>query len=206
MLQLLDRWQTENIHSFSPKREAVTDFTAHADKFMETTVWSHECRVLDKNYKTGGLGLALWPGSPLHYTEALQELRADDWDIRYIGNRFDWLGNGLSQTEFDLTSDLSYYIRDTDDTRYASRFKRREILTGSGTQPPRTFNKILRPKNAPAIGLSTFIPSTAVHQDAILPETTTKAEVSALGKALANAPTVAVATLTPPRTPPNERA
>jgi cation diffusion facilitator CzcD-associated flavoprotein CzcO len=39
MLALCDRWQTENIHSFTPKKEAVTDFLAHTDNFMKQTIW-----------------------------------------------------------------------------------------------------------------------------------------------------------------------
>jgi hypothetical protein len=38
MLTLCDRWQTENIHSFTPKEEAVADFLAHTDNFMKKTI------------------------------------------------------------------------------------------------------------------------------------------------------------------------
>ena len=86
--------------------------------------------------------ILLWPGSTLHYLETLRELRADDWDIRYKGNRFAWLGNGFSQTEMDPVSDLAYYIRDSDDSLFASRSKRRKVLTKSGSVPPRTLHTI----------------------------------------------------------------
>jgi hypothetical protein len=48
---------------------------------------------------------ALWPGSTLHYVEALIEIRWEDWDVEYSGNRFEWLGNGFSRTEGDGTAD-----------------------------------------------------------------------------------------------------
>lgn len=72
----------------------------------------------------------------------MKELRADDWDIQYAGNRFAWLGNGFSQTEFDPTSDLACYIRDADDSPFASRGKRREVFSKSGSQAPRQVNTI----------------------------------------------------------------
>lgn len=84
----------------------------------------------------------MWPGSPLHYREAMAHVRGDDWDVNYSGNRFAWLGNGFSQTEFDPTSDLAYYLRDEDDSPYASRGKRREVATRSGTQAKRVLHTI----------------------------------------------------------------
>ena len=59
----------------------------------------------------------------------MADIRADDWDIRYRGNRFEWLGNGFSRTETDEESDLGWYIRETDDGPYMSREKRRRLQT-----------------------------------------------------------------------------
>lgn len=134
MLKLIDRWQTENIHAFSPKMEAVEDFLAHTDAFMKKTIWEEDCRSWYKNNSASARVSALWPGSTLHYIEAMQELRADDWDITYKGNRFAWLGDGYSQTELDQTCDLGYYIRDRDDSPYSSKGKRRKVLTHSGSR------------------------------------------------------------------------
>ncbi|KAF9006158.1 hypothetical protein BDQ17DRAFT_1389720 [Cyathus striatus] len=125
MLKLINRWQTENIHRFSPKAEAIEDFIAFKDQFMKDTVWAKDCR----SWKI----TALWPGSTLHYLEALKEPRYDDWDIKYSGNRFAYLGNGSSQTEVDMTSDTAYYVRDHDDSPYLSRSKQRKVETKSGT-------------------------------------------------------------------------
>ena len=129
MLRFCDRWQTENIHSFSPKKEAVEDFLAHVAKTMEKMVWADNCRSWYKKGTTDKAALILWPGSGLHFREALTEIRADDFDILYNGNRFSWLGNGFSQTEKDPTSDTAYYIREHDDGPYLSRGKRRHNLT-----------------------------------------------------------------------------
>lgn len=142
MLQLIDRYQTENISSFVPKPEAVADFMTHCATFMKKTVWSEHCRSSFKNNSVSDRTASMWPGSPLHYREAMAQLRADDWDVRYRGNRFDWLGNGFSQTEWDPTSDLAYYICDGDESGFASRGRRREVLSKSGSQQERVLHTI----------------------------------------------------------------
>ncbi|KAI9842245.1 MAG: hypothetical protein M1837_007390 [Sclerophora amabilis] len=145
ILALIDRWQTENIHSFSPKPAAVEDFLEHTEAFMKNTVWTDECRSGYKNHTVQGRTPSLWPGSSLHCVEALKDLRADDWHIRYRGNRFAWLGDGFSQAELDPTCDLGYYLKDHDDSPYSSRSKRREMSTKSGSMPPRALFKVQRP-------------------------------------------------------------
>ncbi|KDR80776.1 hypothetical protein GALMADRAFT_222374 [Galerina marginata CBS 339.88] len=133
MLRMMDRWQTENIHSFFPKVEAIEDFIAFKDEFMKGTVWNQECRSWYKSNSITGKVTALWPGSTMHYLEAIAEPRYDDWEFKYAGNRFAFLGNGYSQTEKDETADWAYYIRTEDDSPYLSRGKQRKVLSKSGT-------------------------------------------------------------------------
>ncbi|KAF8902333.1 monooxygenase [Gymnopilus junonius] len=133
MLKMMDRWQTETIHSFSPKKEAVEDFVEWKDEYMKGTVWQEECRSWYKRNSVSGKVTALWPGSTMHYLEALAEPRYDDWDIKYDGNRFAFLGNGSSQTEKDPTADWAYYIKNEDDGPYLSRGKRRKVFSKSGS-------------------------------------------------------------------------
>ena len=133
MLRWCDRWQTENIKSITPKLSAIEDFAAHTDHFMRDTIWKSGCRSWYKSHTVDGRVSALWPGSSLHYFEAMQYIRADDFDVEYNGNRFAWLGNGFSQTELDETCDLAYYIREEDDSPFLSKGKQRRILTKSGT-------------------------------------------------------------------------
>ena len=133
MLRMINRWQTENIHSFNPKVEAVQDFIAFKDEFMKATVWEHECKSWYKNNSTSGKVTALWPGSTLHYLEAIADPRYEDWDFKYRGNRFAFLGNGRSQVESDSTADWAYYIRNEDDGPYLSRMKQTRIVSNSGT-------------------------------------------------------------------------
>ncbi|KAK4570504.1 hypothetical protein LTR86_002584 [Recurvomyces mirabilis] len=133
MCKLIDHWQTHNIKSFSPKKEAVEDFIRHKDEFMRRTVWSDPCRSWYKSGQIDAPITALWPGSTLHYIEALADVRMEDFNVEYAGNRFSYLGNGYSQTELDETCDWAYYIREEDDGEWLSRGKRRKDLTRSGT-------------------------------------------------------------------------
>ncbi|KAF1990549.1 FAD/NAD(P)-binding domain-containing protein [Aulographum hederae CBS 113979] len=132
--KLIDRYQTHNIRTFAPTKDAISDFVAHKDEFMKRSVWADPCRSW---YKAGTQNpdtiTALWPGSTLHYMEALAALRMEDYEVKYQGNRFAWLGNGYSQTELDDTADWAYYIREHDDGEPLSLDVRRRILNKSGT-------------------------------------------------------------------------
>jgi hypothetical protein len=132
MLKMITRWQTENWTTFAPKMQAVDDFIAHKDHFMKRTVWEEQCRSWYKNNSASGKVSALWPGSTLHYIEAMKDVHFDDWDINYQGNRFAWLGNGYSQCELDDLADTGYYIRSEDDGPYLSRGKARKVETKHG--------------------------------------------------------------------------
>lgn len=112
---------------------------------MQKAVYSEPCRSGHKNHTVSGRVPVLWPGSTLHYLQTMQEVRADDWDVRYSGNRFSFLGNGISHAEFDSTSDLSYYIRVHDDSPPLTRRKRMELTMRSGSQPARVLHRTHRP-------------------------------------------------------------
>ncbi|KAK4941427.1 hypothetical protein LTR10_018696 [Elasticomyces elasticus] len=133
MMRIIDRYQVHNIKSFAPTTEAVSDFIKYKDEFMKKTVWADPCRSWYKANQADAPVTALWPGSTLHYIEALGEVRWEDFNVEYNGNRFAWLGNGYSQTELDQTADWAYYVRDHDDGEYFSRGRKREIITKSGT-------------------------------------------------------------------------
>ncbi|KAI0095873.1 FAD/NAD(P)-binding domain-containing protein [Daldinia grandis] len=137
----IDRYQTEPIHSMAPKAAACADFKAHVASFMDKAVWSDNCRNSHNNHEVGGRVPTTWPGSTLHYLEAIREPRWDDWEVKYAGNRFSWLGNGISQTEWDPTADLGYYIRRSDDGPWDSRWKRNGSLNKSGSMPPRVLHR-----------------------------------------------------------------
>ncbi|KAJ3552624.1 hypothetical protein NP233_g12838 [Leucocoprinus birnbaumii] len=132
-LKLINRYQTENIHSISPKREAVRDFMNHKNSYMTRTVWDLPCRSWYKAGSKSNSVTAVWVGSTLHYLETLREPRYEDWDFTYIGNRFAYLGNGYSQVELDRTADWSYYLRNEDDSPLIGRAKERRVYSKSGS-------------------------------------------------------------------------
>lgn len=129
MLKFCDRWQTENIHSFSPKQEVVDEFVVYAREILRKTVWTDGCSSWYKKGTTNSEALVLWPGSSLHFVEAISEIRADDWNIVYHDNRWAWLGNGFSQVEMDPLADKVAYLGDHDTSPFLSKRKRREITT-----------------------------------------------------------------------------
>jgi len=137
----IDRWQTEPIRSITLKQEAADDFAAHVTDVMRKLVWTDGCRNSHNNHVVGGRTPTTWPGSTLHYLEAMREPRGDDWEVSYQGNRFSFLGTGISQTEWDPTSDAAYYIRTHDDSRHGSRLKRTLAIAKTGSQPPRQLHR-----------------------------------------------------------------
>jgi len=116
IIQMLSKFQKENIRSFDVKNDAVEDFGLWKDQFMEDTIWREECRSWYKAGSAAGKILALWPGSTLHYLEALRTPRYEDWNFTYQTgkSRFAYLGNGHSVAE--KSRNLSYYIRNHDDS------------------------------------------------------------------------------------------
>jgi hypothetical protein len=135
MLKMCNRWQTENIHSFAPKEDVVRELQEQIDTMLEKTVWTDSCNSW---YKPAGKTSrpSLWPGSGLHYMESISAIRAEDYDIQYRGNRFEWLGNGFSQVETDPECDVAFYVRQKDNSELLGATKRRRLLAaGSGLDP-----------------------------------------------------------------------
>jgi hypothetical protein len=155
----IDRYTTEPIHSFAPKEQACEEFTAHVSSFMARhAVWSDKCRNSHNNHReVGGRTPTTWPGSTLHYLEAMREVRGDDWEVRYTGNRFSFLGVGVSQTEWEPTADLAYYIRDRDEGgssmgRGTARRKNRTLgIARVGSLEPRVLHRQVKLAAASAV-------------------------------------------------------
>ncbi|KAF2676349.1 monooxygenase [Lentithecium fluviatile CBS 122367] len=145
VLRAIDRYRTEPIHSFHPTPAAESDFTAHVATFMKKSVYTDKCRSGHKGHTVAGRVPTLWPGSTLHYLQAMQEFRGQDWDVRYTGNRFSYLGNGISHAEFDPTSDLAYYLKEEDDMAPLTRRERMKVQFRSGSQPERMLHFTYRP-------------------------------------------------------------
>lgn len=51
-----------------------------------------------------------WPGSGYHFLEAIAQPRWEDWNFKYrSGNRFQYLGNGMTRREVE-GGDLAWFI------------------------------------------------------------------------------------------------
>lgn len=146
MMKLINRFQTETISSFTPNTTAVSEFLDHKESIMKHMVWTSDCRSWYKNQNGTGKVIAIWPGSILHYREALEEPRYEDWDFRCDvnqsqgeakkPNRYAYLGMGYSRTEMDPTSDWTYYITNEDESPHLSREARRRVIAKAGSVVP----------------------------------------------------------------------
>jgi hypothetical protein len=117
IMRMLSKFQKENLRSFDVKQGPVDEFSQWKDDFMSKTIWTEECRSWYKAGSTHGKVAALWPGSTLHYLEAIRETKWEDWNFTYQAgsNRWAYLGNGHSSAE-KRNGDLSHYIRNHDDS------------------------------------------------------------------------------------------
>ncbi|KAM3078294.1 hypothetical protein ACMFMF_004697 [Clarireedia jacksonii] len=118
MMQMLSKFQKENIRSFSVRQEPTKAFNSWKDEFMQYTVWSEDCKSWYKAGSKSGRIVALWPGSTLHYLETIKTPRYEDWEWEYQRDTNPWafLGNGHSTAEKRPGGDLAWYIRSHDDS------------------------------------------------------------------------------------------
>jgi hypothetical protein len=138
----VDKYQTEpGLLSVRLKAAASLDFKAQVALMTKKMVWSDACRNAHNVRPNWGQASITWPGSTLHYLEAMRDPRFEDYEYEYAANRFAWLGDGVSQTEWDATADLGYYIRDVDDGRHLSKAARLRELSKSGSMPPRELHR-----------------------------------------------------------------
>lgn len=79
IIEMLSRFQKENVRSFEVRPDATETFNRWKDVFMQDTVWTQACRSWYKTGSKGGRIVALWPGSTLHYLEAIEAPRYEDW-------------------------------------------------------------------------------------------------------------------------------
>lgn len=71
---LITKLQTQDVKSFVPKQAAVDDFKRHRELFLKRTAWNSPCRSWFKGGTVDG-PIMMWPGSRLHFFEALQSVR-----------------------------------------------------------------------------------------------------------------------------------
>lgn len=135
-------------HSFlQPKQVAIDDFVAQSNYMIKRTVWTEACSSWYKVNSVANRVSALWPGSTLHYLEALSQPRADDRDVTYSGNRFGWMGNGYNQIEMMFRLDCrSSFNRLKPADEIPNRTVAWDLLCNHGEQqtPRRAFLRTLQ--------------------------------------------------------------
>lgn len=123
MIEIMGKYQRENLKSFEVSAEACRDLNDHKDKFMERTVWIEDCNTWYRGGTDKSKVTAVWPGSQLHYLETLSRLRWEDWKLEHNGNRFAYLGNGFSTVEAN-DMDFAHYITNKDTSPIDPSLKR----------------------------------------------------------------------------------
>lgn len=109
MFKVLSHMQRTSIKCLSPSAEAVRDASQHTHALLKRTAWSSACNSWFKNGKKHGPVTAIWPGSRLHYFEVMRDVRWEDFEIVYQGNRFSYWGNGYTQTELEGDNVVWYF-------------------------------------------------------------------------------------------------
>jgi hypothetical protein len=107
--------QKEDYAAMSVKAERVDDFSEIVGEYFKRTVYMDECNSWYRS--NGGKGdriAGLWPGSTLHFIEAMRAPRWEDWEFESLGggrNRLGWLGNGWSVTQLGQ-GDPAFYLEE----------------------------------------------------------------------------------------------
>jgi hypothetical protein len=71
--------------------------------------------IVVQDHESGRVN-AVWPGSSLHYIEAIEEVRYEDFVLKYEGegrrgfNPWQYLGKGFTQATLDANADKSPYL------------------------------------------------------------------------------------------------
>ena len=111
---VIGKCQTEAVKAIAPSRAAVDDYFAHVCALMPRTAWAADGRSWFKAGRAAGPVTGPHPGSRLHFFAALQRFRGEDFEYVYdddaAGNRFAYLGNGLSTTDLGPAADKAWYL------------------------------------------------------------------------------------------------
>ncbi|KAL9618208.1 MAG: hypothetical protein Q9160_007042 [Pyrenula sp. 1 TL-2023] len=116
MMKFVDKMQRQQLKSFAVKPEIVRQLNVHHQKYLRRMVFSDPCRSWYKAGRAEGKVLGIWPGSSLHYMEAINDPRYEDYDYEHQSNNmWNYLGNGWTQLEtkdreIEDEMDLAWYL------------------------------------------------------------------------------------------------
>ena len=110
VVKVIHKMQHNHIASLTPHRDVTVALNIHIQEWMKRSVWTDNCQSWFKNNKTGRIN-ALWAGSALHYSAAIEEPRWEDFEIEYqSNNRFSYLGNGYTVAEKEEGADPTPFL------------------------------------------------------------------------------------------------
>ncbi|KAF3011722.1 hypothetical protein E8E14_010037 [Neopestalotiopsis sp. 37M] len=112
IVQMVAKMQREHIHYLCPKQSVTDAFNEHTQAWVAGTAWDDpNCRSWYKDSKTGRVN-AIWPGSSLHFCQAMKYPRFEDFEIQYDSslNMWEFMGLGFTQDMISDDPDLSPYI------------------------------------------------------------------------------------------------
>ncbi|KAF4768774.1 hypothetical protein HAV15_002064 [Penicillium sp. str.  len=99
----------EDIKSVVVNDSAVRNYNRRAQAGLKRTLWSKGCHAW---YNNGQAVTTMYPSSVLHYKEAIEDIRGEDFDIRYnSSDPFSYLGNGELEWEREDGADLAFYLK-----------------------------------------------------------------------------------------------
>jgi hypothetical protein len=129
MTSMIRKYQREHLKSFSPLVCPTKLLNRRHQEWLRRTVWTDSCRSTYKGGKRDGKVIGPWPGSSLHYYEAISEVKFEDWEYTYHESDVDaelaedtpgagmwkYLGNGFTQLEMKDKEnggkeDLAWYL------------------------------------------------------------------------------------------------
>ncbi|KAF5661463.1 sterigmatocystin biosynthesis monooxygenase stcW [Fusarium circinatum] len=107
-VKVIRKMQRDNIKYFVPRQDATDEFNDHAQSWFKGTVWEENCNAWYKNRKTGRVD-AIWPGSALHFRDAIEDPRWEDMEIKYHS----YLGYGFASVDLSTSpeADRSPYLK-----------------------------------------------------------------------------------------------
>lgn len=97
----------------TPLKAAADDFVTYCDAFFPRTNLSRKCSSWSNGGVPGARIHGHWPGSASALNHVRREPRWEDFEYTYDRpeNRFAYWGNGVTNREYDETSDMTSYLR-----------------------------------------------------------------------------------------------
>lgn len=111
--QMLRKMSRQGIRTMMPSKEATDAFVDYSDAFFPRTNLAKKCASWSNGGRPGARIHGHWPGSATHLAHVRADPRWEDFEYTYQRpeNRFSYFGNGWTEKEVDMDSDMTQYLR-----------------------------------------------------------------------------------------------